>query len=545
MKKTNKKNILKGPKSSLTEFLRSEGITQHVRTRIEKGIGVKTVEVEDNVEFEAKDNDEIENSIILAARRKRRQEPEVDQGCVECGAEFEISVFNQYLREHGGYMCDDCGQKQTLKERLEVANENKMRRRRKMAAMAVLNRKTERIERLVDICALKLCDNITKLKMLDGVGEPICRRISKVLTKKRMLNDDTVRLFLNKEMKKLEFWDCSNVSSEMFNRIFLHCSKIERLRLYMCGQLDKSNLETIKTNLKTLRHMCLDGPFLINDDTWISFFEEMERQFIFFEIRNTHRFLYGSFQSLLRKNSSVLTSLSLSNLQGLSSSECYSLIPLYISPDLEYLEISYPVENSVSDEIMLKIFELCGSSLKYLNLDGCSDLTDVFFLKGLVKYCSNLNHLSLCFLDKLLDGAFATGFQNYLKVNLNSLTNVYLNKCINLGDKAILSLLKHSSSMIIELSLNSLNNLSYDFFVDVFDDTLINTKKTDFNTINFPFLTKLDISFVRSVNTDILNMIQKKCKKLEILEVFGDNRCSNFESKNENLIVIGVENNKI
>lgn len=57
--------------------------------------------------------------------------------------------------------------------------------------------------------------------------------------------------------------------------------------------------------------------------------------------------------------------------------------------------------------------------------------------------------------------------------------------------------------------------------------------------LSFPLLTSLNIGFVRAVDDQILNLISKKCPKLKILEVFGNNKCTYRANTREDLIIIG------
>ena len=63
---------------------------------------------------------------------------------------------------------------------------------------------------------------------------------------------------------------------------------------------------------------------------WQDYFEEAGSRLTKFEIRNTHRFGNDSLISLLENTGKNLTSLKLSRLDGLNSSEIYGLIPHYI-----------------------------------------------------------------------------------------------------------------------------------------------------------------------------------------------------------------------
>ena len=78
----------------------------------------------------------------------------------------------------------------------------------------------------------------------------------------------------------------------------------------------------------------------------------------------------------------------------------------------------------------------------------------------MAQFCPNLTHLSIQNLDQISDDGFAQALKEYLKVNVGGLLEVYLTKCIGLGDKAIYELFKHSGHTLVELSINSLDLLT-------------------------------------------------------------------------------------
>ncbi|KAK6457718.1 putative DNA repair protein [Scheffersomyces xylosifermentans] len=486
--------------------------------------------------------------------------------CVECGEIFNLTVYSRFLREKRGYVCENCNEIIKVREKKARANQLTARKRRKKVAQALLNKSEVRIPKLQDICIKKISDNIEDVDVLGDIGQINMIKLSKILSKNRSLNDATVSLFLSPDLKSLEFWDCSNVDSDSFNKIASYCPNLESLTLYMCGQLHNDNLKYYNSNLKNLSELSLNGPFLISEVMWQEFFDESGPKLKKFEVRNTHRFGNDSLISLLENTGSQLTSLKLSRLDGITSAAVYDLIPHYISPStLTHLELSYPTkEDLISDELIINILAVSGESLISLNLDGCTNLTDTFLLDGIAKFCPNLTHLSIKNLDQITDKGFEKVFNEYSAVNSGGLISVNLTKVTGLGDKAIYSLLKHSAHTLVELSLNSINNITKEFLYQVFTDDHQQYKKkllksikdgeeaeegepplVYFNQIRLPLLTTLDLGFVRAVDDEILSLVGENCPKLSILEVYGDNRCTSRAQIRQGLMVIGRQNDEI
>lgn len=596
---------VRGPNSALTEFLRVEGITENFRRRRERENEQQIADLTqdsdeasesgtgDNTEIEAGtsgsrstirdiEEDEDVQQIRLAARRKRKAagqqiSDDDDDGnsvgdsddedfvvgneykiegdedtCIECGQLFKLTVYSRYDKLRKGYLCEDCNELIKAEERKKRKNQMSAKRRRKRVAQALLDKSFVKIPSLQDVCIKVITSNIDQVETLGDIGTSNLNEISKILSKNRSLDNSTMTLFLNPNMTKIEFWDCSNVDSDSFNKIASFCPNLTSLTLFMCGQFHNDNLVYFSDKLK-LSELNLNGPFLISDVMWQEFFENGGKYLEKFEIRNTHRFGNDSLISLLENCGSKLKSLKLSRLDGIDSAAMYELIPHYLTQDcLENLEISYPKsEELVTNELIINALAMSEASLCSLNLDGCSDLTDLFTQEMVKLNLEKLTSLSLKNLDQITD----FNFSNFKNSGLMSL-NLY--KCVELSEASVYSILKHSCSTLVELSLNSVpvsKNFWWQIFTSNNDELKKRYLKSDsdgsddeneesesqafYDELSFPNLTSLDVGFVRSVDDQILNLISKKCPKLKVLEVFGANRCTFGAKVREDLIVIG------
>ncbi|KAM9937483.1 hypothetical protein OXX80_002989 [Metschnikowia pulcherrima] len=592
-----RRSRVRGPNSALTEFLRVEGITDAFRQRQNEQGGENAENGEnspngtppratwftrsrrartpDNAQIVVSSEDDngsdgdYEADIRLSDDDAERQPDQFGQeeDCVDCGNPFTVTVYSRFVDTLKGYICEDCNE--ILKKREKTARQNQAnaRKRRKKLAKALLDKKSVRIASLQDVCIRTISKNIADVEVLGDIGQGNINKISKILSKNRSLDDSTVELFLNPDLTALEFWDCSNVSSDAFNKIAAYCSRLESLTLFMCGQFHNDNLTYYKDKLPNLKKLALNGPFLINDRVWQDFFDHAVCDLQQFEIRNTHRFSNSSLISLLEKRGANLTSLKLSRLDGLDSAAVYELIPEYISAGkLVTLELSHPHRaDLISDDLLIHILAITGESIKHLNLDGCTGLTDNFLIEGVAKFCPNLESLSMRNLELLTDEGFSEAWSEFSMINYGGLVNVDLTKCTSLGDRAVHAILAHSANTLVELSLNSLNKLSKGFWMSTltedFDaskkaakknenanvsaDTEDGTESEIFNKVALPLLTKLDVGFVRSFDDEVAEKISQECAKLAILEVFGNNRCTSKAHTRPELLVIGRQGEDI
>lgn len=615
---------VRGPNSALTEFLRNEGITDafrqrrvaetqlnHTSTSVSRTATPDQVD-EGNISVTRSNRrkkrkvevvDEEEAEIIKAGKRKRKiarkarrlpadsdgsssgddddNDSEIDYDdeyeddldnadlkksgdidtCVECNEKFHLNVYSRFIKQKNGYLCDNCHELLKIQEKKLKRNQLAARKTRKKVALALLDKTTVKIPSLQDICIKKITHHITDVEVLGDIGQMNFNKISKILSKNRSLNDDTISLFLTPDSKKLEFWDCSNVSSDALNKIAAFCPNLESLTLFMCGQLHNDNMKYFQTNLPNLHELSLNGAFLISSAVWQEYFETSVKKLTKFELRNTHRFDNDSLISLLENSGKTLTSLKLSRLDGIDSEEVYGLIPHYLKPSsLTHLELSFPqATNLITDDLLINILAITGDSLLSLNLDGCSHLTDRFLIEGLAVFCPNLTHLSLKHLYNLSNDGFSQAFESFAKVNNGNLTSVDLTKCVGLADEAVYSLLHTSSNSLIELNLNSIDKITKDFLLQICTDDLHpskiaalrrieeNEETTElyYEHIKLPLLTTCDMGFVRAVDDEILSQFSHLCPKLSILEVYGDNRCTSRANYRDGLLVIGRQNDEI
>jgi len=606
---------VRGPNSALTEFLRNEGITDAFRQRRaneqsqnNRSASASTAASEEpeevlvspvrrrtrNTIVVDEDDEEVEQ-IKLAAKKKLRaakksdrkrkgdgggdssSDSDVDDDyvddsdaefkkfgdtdtCAQCNQTFHLTVYSRFVRDKNGYICENCNLILKAQERKSRKNQLSARKKRKKVAAALLNKTRVAVPSLQDVCIKKIAQNIQDVDALGDIGQMNLNKISMILSKNRSLDDSTINLFLNPGLKHLEFWDCSNVSSDSLNKIASFCPNLESLTLFMCGQLHNDNLKYYQTNLKNLLKLALNGAFLISGTMWQEYFETCGSNLATFELRNTHRFTNDSLISLLENAGKSLTSLKLSRLDGLDSAPVYELIPHYLQlSQVTHLELSYPhSEELITDDLIIDILSITGETLTHLNLDGCSGLTDKFLIDGIAKFCPNLTHLSLKHLDRLTDEGFASAFQEFKNVNHGGLISVDLTKCVELGDEAVYELFKHSSHTLVELVLNSVDRITKEFLLQICTDDFHPSKQSlkrrieeesseekFYEQITLPLLTTFDFGFVRAVDDEVLLYIGELCPRLSILEVYGDNRCTSRAKFREGILVIGRQNDEI
>ena len=568
---------VKGPSSALTSFLREQGINaEQIRLRYERtlrgeeanndnastvapDIANSTEEPEldtpanendystiplnfalDSDEEEIEEHDNVNGSAISGdiSDAKRRKTTQTGDGgsiyCLECDQNFTVSVYSKKAEKYGrvGYLCPSCTKIQVRRDRLAKKHEIEARKRRKKIATALLDKKPFKLPSLQDFCINIITENINDVDLLGEIGHHNKMKICRILAKNRSLNDETISLFLDNDTTELEFWDCSKISKDSMDKIAAYCPNLEYLTLNMCGRFHNDNLNYFGNKLSNLKSLNLNGPFLINDNVWQAFFESnVGRNLRHFHLMNTHRFSNDSLVSLLENCGSNLESLTLSRLDGLNSKPVYDLLPHFLSK-LKRLEISSPHnENLIDDDLMINLLAINCETIESLNLNKCSGLTNRFLTEGVRLFGSNITKLSLAELDQLDDEGLNSLFVNW-DIN-GGLTDINLERCIGFTEKSVYNMLAHSHQTLVQLNLNSVKDIAKTMFSRLS------------RSLDFPFLTYLDVGFVRSVDDSVLAILSRICPKLEILEVYGDNRCTDKALVRDGLTVIGRQTDSI
>ncbi|QID80502.1 UV-damaged DNA-binding protein rad7 [Saccharomyces pastorianus] len=555
---------VKGPNSALTQFLREEGISaenikqkwyQRQSKKGEDGKGGKS---------EKEQSTQDDDSTTQVSQKEVIEEEEVDDLELGSGSETGKAEIAYDARmnlvaadsDEEEYETNSASatpvnlspaknQESLIKKRQNTAKIIQNRRKKRKRAANLLDRRVNKVSSLQSLCIGKISKNISKWQketgdssklvfnrlrdVLGGVSTANLNNLAKALSKNRALNDHTLQLFLKTDLTKLTFNDCSKVSFDGYKTLAIFSPHLTKLSLQMCGQLNNESLLYIAEKLPNLKALYLDGPFLINEDTWENFFATMKDRLEEFHISNTHRFTDKSLSNLLINCGSTLASLGLSRLDSVSN---YALLPQYLMNDkFHTLSIEYPLnEEYVNDEIVINILGQVGSTLRKLVLNGCVELTDSMIINGLTAFIPEkcqLEVLSLEELDQITTDSLVYFFS---KVELNKLKECSFRRCLQLGDMAVIELLLNGAKdSLTSLSFNSLKELTKDAFV----------------TLTCPDLTYIDLGFVRCVDDSIIQLLGEQNPKLSVIDVFGDNLVTENAKTRPGLTLIGRQSDSI
>ncbi|KAK9448111.1 uncharacterized protein V1518DRAFT_438607 [Limtongia smithiae] len=548
----------KAKNSALTEFLRERGIDANaIRQRYEQNIEQNSATTTEDVTedtvvtisgsaataAERRRNRAAEAAAASRARRKSKKKKRDDDSdedfedviahitrpqpgqiefCAECSNRFTVTAYSRAAPDGEGLLCHSCGSKYAKEEKIQKKTQISSRKKKKSIAAALLDKQTAAVPKLQDMCIKIIAKYIDDVEMLGDIGDLNMEKIARILSRNRSLKDNTMKLFLGPTIKRLQFWDCSNLSSSSFELIASYCPKIESLTLSMCGQMADEVMDYYGSHFTQLRSLTINGGFLITADCWARFFKAKGSQLVKVSISNTLRFNTKSIESLAEHCGSSLEELTFSRVGSLTTEDLEKYLHKF--PKLTSLELSYMRAVVKDGGFIVDVLKLIGPQLLTLNLDDGGDLSDAVLTSGIRPHCSTLQNLSLSLCESFTDAGFRELFADWSQNQ--GLINANFSRCTNVGDDGMQAFLEHSCKTVVVLNLNSMYLLTA--------ATLQLMAASDCE-----FLSQLDLGFLRCVTDAEVELLMNKCKSLQFMEVYGNMRVTELAKIRQGVTVVG------
>jgi DNA repair protein RAD7 len=357
---------------------------------------------------------------------------------------------------------------------------------------------------------------------LGDLGSANVDNIIRSLSRHRTLTAENVQLFYGVQNKSLTLYDAT--SQLIFQRFILLLAdflpellppalqtlsmlnpNLTSLRLDFCGRMDSSVLDAWSTNLPSLTHLDLLGPFLVRAPAWINFFKS-HPALESFRILQSPRFNAECMQTLA-EHCTTLTSLRLKEVGLLSDAFLKNVASL---EHLTSLDISDPAE-SCSEGALTDLIKDIGARLEELDLSGHIHLTDVFLSDALQGTGNKLMHLTLNNLPELTDAGVTQLFQTWRDApGRPTLTSLALARNADLGERSLNALLACTGPTLSYLNIHGWRTTS--------EDALVAIGKRAHE------VRRLDIGWNREVNDRVVKAIIDGCRRMEEIKCWGCNR---------------------
>ncbi|WFD45198.1 UV-damaged DNA-binding protein rad7 [Malassezia psittaci] len=523
---------VRGPTSALTEFLKERGIRAPAKSRFEK--------IEQNVADETEKSteapslppakrkiapgasmnfDEDDEDDMVPAARKKQVQTSVKIGervaCGRCNTVFSATRYTR-IDPSMGPLCIACKDAVPKPAAQAVTSEKKRAPKR---SRNIVERQLV-VPSLQSLTINVIAQHIDRTQALGGLSARNLDALSKVISKNRRLNDDTMQLFLTSEARRLALYDCSAVTSDAFQSIATFAPHVTDLLLHYCGQLDNAAFKSLFA--LNIHSIDLYGPYLVRKEIWHTFLTQYGHRLKRLKLRETPRFDRACIEALV-KHAPQLSELGLAQIGALDDDGARELHALI---HLTYLDLSQPgvsapsiSPKSLHADTLVYLLQNLQTSLSTLRLDFNAEITDEFC--PALTQCRNLKVLSMEGALGITSDAWKVCFENMKSC---ALEEVALGHC-HLTDEAFVAL------------INAAPNLR---FLSIKNNQHLTSSAFDALAERAPPLQVLEVSFVRSVDDGVLQRLVNALPTLDTLYIFGCNQVKpSFRS--DKVTIVGRE----
>ncbi|KAG0021296.1 hypothetical protein BGZ81_009018 [Podila clonocystis] len=443
--------------------------------------------------------------------------------CSRCRARFTVKAGTTPVTDDSGVglLCATCsGGSSDASAATPKAIKKSSRRKIQKAEIEC------QIPSLQDLCIQKIAGCIEDVEAFGDISDLSMAKICKIICRNRSLNTDTIQLFLDPRHTELSLYDCTDIEATGLLNIAQFCPKIRSLNLIRCGRILDETINYYTEHLTDLSSLNLSGPFMVTDTAFNKLFEKVGERFRQFCLEHSYRFTLKAVTTLCQ---------SCPQLSRLELGKCTLMDDEWLAPianltGLTSLGLSYPKDagKGLTTEPMVKLLLAVGSGLESLDLEGCVALEDAVLAEAIRPSCVRLERLNISGCEEFTTEGVTALFTDW---NVNrGLSVLNLRKCIMLGDDALNAAIAHSHETLDELNINSLEELT--------KDALVNLSRCE-------NLTKLDVSWVRAMDDEVLERFVQLNLKLEQVVVWGDHRITECCPTRKGLRVMGREGDYI
>ncbi|ORY48552.1 RNI-like protein [Rhizoclosmatium globosum] len=366
------------------------------------------------------------------------------------------------------------------------------------------------VQTLRDICIKLIADNIDSVEAFGDIPDNVKRSISRILSRRRVINKDTIQLFIGPDEHFVELFDCARLKPDSFNQLVLMSPNVRVLHLADCGQITDEVITNLSHGCPHITSLTLKGAFLVKDAAFETLLSgPIAQNLTDLYLENTAKFGPRALAALTA-NCKGLKTLCLSNCTGITGEgivrEVGNLVGL---TSLELMELG----KNVSDDDLISILEKVGKGLTKLSLNGFAEMTDKVLIEGIAKHCPSLQHLSLRNNEHLTDEGMLA-YLNTRDMQPHPLKSLDLHRLYNLTDDSVQSIINHHGPSLNRLVLNGLDDLTTHALKSVVSGC--------------PAVTELDMSWVRSFDDDLFGEMVGNCRWLKSVRVYGCNLLTEF-----------------
>lgn len=461
-----------------------------------------------------------EDDLIGELKKSSGPAPGQMANCENCSVRFTVTPYSR-AGPDGGLLCNPCGkeldkEEGPAKKKKKVASGGPVGRRRKTQSNLLDGNIALGAKSLMSLCIETLARNIDLADDLGALPAQTIDKIARIVSKKRLLDPQTLNLFLQPDAEEIAVYDGAKLSSDDMIRIFQMAPKMKSLKIRNAVQFKDEVMEYLLSRDQiNLEGLYMYGANLLSSEMWKKYLTAKGSSLQKLQVYYTDQHFDDECLTTLKETAPSLTRLKVYNNQKVSGDGIR---------DLAYLKaiqhLSVHVHKNIDSDIWVEVLNNIGAGLKTLSLRMVPQL-DNTVLAAIHDNCRVLKKLRITDSEAMTDAGFARLFTDWANAGL---VYVDLQKCRHLDPQhsrqnpdgigfcsdGFKALMQHSGQTIQYLNLHACRHISREAFEEMFSPENI-----------YPELKSLEISFCEEVTDFIVGLIFKTCPNLKELNVFG------------------------
>ncbi|KAI1367579.1 hypothetical protein F5Y08DRAFT_298311 [Xylaria arbuscula] len=466
------------------------------------------------------DSDSDDDLALALFNEKMTPLPGQMSNCEICDKRFTVTPYTRSGPE-GGLLCPPCGQ-QLAKD--EDANKKQKKKRGPVKGGAGRRKMQSRIldgtydvgaKPLMTLCIETLAKNIHLADDLGDLPPNVIDRIARLLSKTRLLNPDTLNLFLQPHHEVLKVYDAAKLTSDDFIKIFQMVPQLKRLKLRNAIQFTDRVMQFLMSRKNALEGIYLHGANLLTEEVWAEFLKQKGTHLRGLQVYYTDKHFNNDSVNVMSKACPNLTRLKICHNQAVSDEGIKYIAKL---DQLEHLSLQLVTKTTT--EPYVHLVQSIGPQLQTFSLKKVSEVDDRL-LNALHDNCTNLSKLRITESEFMTDAGFVRLFRDWKNRPLSFLD---LQKCrhidaaqprnnehmVGLCSEGFEALMEHSGTGLQHLNIHACRNITREAFEKVFASDK-----------RYLQLRHLEISFCEHVNDFVVGSIFRSCPNLKEVNVFG------------------------
>ncbi|KAI0122995.1 hypothetical protein BJ170DRAFT_704201 [Xylariales sp. AK1849] len=440
------------------------------------------------------------------------------ENCEICEKRFTVTPYSR-AGPNGGLLCLKCG-KDLAKD--DPAPKKKKRKtggqgvgRRTVQSRILDGTFSLGAKSMMTLCIETLARNIDLASDLGDVPPALVDRIARILSRRRLLNSQSLDLFLQPEAEDVKVYDGARLTSDDYIRIFQRVSKLKNLKVRNAIQFKGNVLAYLASRNIDLDTIYLHGANLLTEESWRAFLEVKGKHLKGIQVYYTDNHFGDDLVASLKELCPSLRRLKIAHNQKLTDKGIEHIAKLegleHLSLDLRTFSHTEPYVNVING---------IGQSLRTFSLKEVGDIDDRV-LDAIHANCRHVSKLRVTNSEHMTDAGFARLFKDWTN---KPLTFIDFQKCryvdsanprdnthlVGLCSDGFRALMRHSGRSLKELNIHACRHISTEAFEDVFSANA-----------EYPELLDLEISFCEQVTDFVVGSIFRSCPRLKRLNVFG------------------------